>query len=89
MSKFYKTMCGVEVKRTGTGSRGQEDLFYYKRTRTGLWNRLELVGKRKERVIGLELYLCAEIPLKGIGRVTWESGIHVEKSGGEVAKVSE
>ena len=44
MSKFYKTICGVQVKTTGTSSRGQEDLYYYKRTRTGLWNHL---GKGK------------------------------------------
>ena len=79
-------LCGVQVKRTGTGNRGQEDLYYYKRIGTGLWNWLEPVGKRKEGVIGLKLCLCAEIPLKRIGKVRWESWLHVEKSGGEFAK---
>ena len=50
---------------------------------------MEPVGKRKEELTGLKLCLCAEIPLKGIGRVRWDRGLHVEKSGGELAKVSE
>ena len=85
MSKFYKTICRVQVKRTGTGSRGQGDLYYYKRTRTGLWNWL---GKGKRNWLAWNC-VCAEIPLKEIGRVRWDRGLHVEKSGGELAKVSE
>ena len=46
---------------------------------------MEPVGKRKEGVIDLKLCLCAEIRLRGIGRVR----LHLEKSGGEFAKVSE
>ena len=50
---------------------------------------MEPVGKRKEGVIDLKLCLCAKIPLRGIGRVRWDSKLHLEKSEGEFAKVSE
>ena len=46
MAKFYKTIYGVQVKTRGTVSRGQEGLYYYKRTGTGLWNRFGK-GKRE------------------------------------------
>ena len=46
MATFYKTICGVQVKTTGTVSRGQKALYYYKRTGTGLRNRLGK-GKRE------------------------------------------
>ena len=40
-------------------------------------------------MIDLKLCLCAKIPLRGIGRVRWDSKLHLEKSEGEFAKVSE
>ena len=76
MSKFYKTICRVQVKRTGTGSRGQGDFYYYKRTGTGLWNRL---GKGKRSWLAWNCvcvlkFLWRELEgLDGIGDFMWRN----------------